>query len=887
MKGTLGKLAIVAAVCLAVMCVSGCKNNSDDDETCVVTYYPNAPEKATGAENLTPQKQTYPLGSNQQFPEDLFSLAGYRIIGWSIDARSIDARVYLSGHRVGDSFTVYRDIDFYAIWEKIKQITIDGIVYVQRTDDKGNSYYEVLKASNKTDFVIANIRSEVAGIPVTSIGERAFEECSNLTSVSIPNTVTSVGTNAFNGCYKLTSVTIPDSVTKLGGGAFSNCRDLKSVAIPDSVECIDYSTFEYCSSLTSVSIPNSVTKIGKSAFSGCTNLTSVTIPDSVTEIGENTFYYCTNLTSIEIQGVAYIKEGAFSCCSNLTEIILPWYWGNYEKFGYVFYNTDSQADSKSINSFVPQSLKRVTITSGQIRNSMFAECSSLTSIIIGDGITSIGSWAFNDCDGLTTVEISDSVVAGIGKSVFKGCRNLASVIIGDGNPVYSCQDKILYNKEKTSIICALETINGAVMIPNTVTEIEEGAFSNCSRLTSIKIPDSVTEIGEGAFNTCSGLTSIEISNSVTKISKNTFEGCANLTSVTIPDSVTEIGESAFSNCSSLTNIEIPYSVTSISAGTFSKCTKLKTVIYAGTLAQWCEMEGLNEFMYYAEHVYISDGNDLKSMTELVIPNVVTGIKACSFYGCKNLTSVMIPDSVKYISNNAFNDCRSLTNLEIPRSVTRIGESAFSNCISLKSIEIPNSVTYIEEGTFENCSKLESVMIPNSVTSIKNGAFRGCCSITEMQLPFTGASRNETNNTYFDYIFGGTVSSIGNSSYNSLVPQTLKRVTITGNNIVDYAFRGCTGLTNVTILYGAVSIGMGTFTNCKNLASVTIPNSVTGISSMAFYGCMALKVINFEGTKEQWKSIKKGSYWDYSTGGIEGQVVGSYRGYTVSCIDGNI
>ena len=156
---------------------------------------------------------------------------------------------------------------------------------------------------------------------VTSIGSSTFSGCSSLTSVTIPNSVTSISDDAFNGCSSLTSITIPNSVTSIGDHAFNDCSSLTSVTIPNSVTNISYGTFSGCSSLTSVTIPNSVTSISYGTFSGCSNLTSVTIPNSVTSIGWDAFGYCSGLTSVTIgESVSYISKGAFTGCESLRNI---------------------------------------------------------------------------------------------------------------------------------------------------------------------------------------------------------------------------------------------------------------------------------------------------------------------------------------------------------------------------------------------------------------------------------------------------------------------------------------------------------------------------------------------------------------------------------------
>jgi hypothetical protein len=288
-----------------------------------------------------------------------------------------------------------------------------------------------------------------------------------LTNVIIEDGITSIGNWAFFGCSGLTSITIPNSLTSIGDRAFSDCSGLTSITIPNSVTSIGNWAFFGCSGLTSITIPNSVTSIGNSAFWGCSGLTSITIPNSVTTIGNSAFRGCTNITSVTISGTGDMMNYPYG-----GDEIIPW----------------------------------------------FSSRAVLTDVIIEDGITSIGNWAFSGCSGLTSITIPNSVTS-IGDRAFSGCSGLNSITI-----------------------------------PNSVTSIGSSAFSGCSGLTSITIPNSVTSIGDGAFSSCYSLTSVTIPNSVTSIGGSAFYGCRSLTSITIPNSVITIGDRAFEGCSGLTSV---------------------------------------------------------------------------------------------------------------------------------------------------------------------------------------------------------------------------------------------------------------------------------------------------------------------------------------------
>ena len=378
-----------------------------------------------------------------------------------------------------------------------------GLEYTLNID--GESYSVTgIRTRTYTDI---NIPDTYNGLPVTSIGERAFDECSSLISVVIPNSVTSIDEYAFIGCYSLTSVVIGDSVTSIGDGAFyglqfneyENCKylgsknnpyfvlievttqNLSSYTIHGDTKIIAHSAFSYCHSLTSVVIPDGVTSICDGTFSNCTSLTSIIIPDSVTSIGQSAFHWCPSLTSVVIgDSVTSIGESAFYFCTSLTSVVIP---DSVTSIGgWAFYQCTSLSSVVIGHS----------VTS--ISDYSFFGCTDLTSIVIPDSVTTIGDRAFFACDSLSSVEIGDSVTF-IGDKAFFGCSSLASVLIGDG-----------------------------------VISIGNSAFAFCS-LTSVIIGDSVTSVGDFAFYSCNQLYSVVIGDGVASIGNSAFDGCWGLRNV--------------------------------------------------------------------------------------------------------------------------------------------------------------------------------------------------------------------------------------------------------------------------------------------------------------------------------------------------------------------
>ena len=460
-------------------------------------------------------------------------------------------------------------------------------------------------------------------------------------------------------------------------------------------------------------------------------------------------------------------------------------------------------------------------------------------------VTSIDLGAFEDCRGLTSVTIPNSVTY-IGTDAFygtgwynsqpNGILYIDDWLIGyKGNQPTG--EIIIKNGTKGIASSAFQLCSGltSVTIPNSVKSIGTQAFDGCSSLTSVTIGNSVTSIGYSAFSNCSGLTSVTIPNSVTSIESNAFNGCSNLTSVIIGNSVTSIGEYAFSGCIGLTSVTIPNSVTSIGFQAFDGCSNLTSVIIGNSVTDIGN--------------YAFEG--CSNLTSVIIGNSVTDIGWHAFYNCTGLTSVtfhcpiigswfsentsikeiIIGEEVTSIVGNAFDGCKGLTSVTF--HCPKIG-SWFSGKSSIKEIIIGEEVTNIGSYAFSGCSGLTSIDIPNSVTNIGGSAFLNCTGLTAVYISdlnawckilFTDLDANPLY--YAKHLF------IGNEEVtNANIPNSV-------TSISSRAFAGCAGLTSVTIPNSVIAIGSYAFMGCSNLTSVTIPNSVTSIGNNAFRDCSSL------------------------------------------------
>ena len=296
------------------------------------------------------------------------------------------------------------------------------------------------------------------------------------------------------------------------------------VVIPSKIDgkpvtCIDSWSFSGFTSLTSVTIPDSVTKIGDWVFEYCTSLKTITIPDSVTQISYMAFRECPNLTSINVSAnnQKYLSEDGVLFDKDKTNILM---YPAGKKGSYTIPDT-------------------VTHVSGY----SFIDCTGLTGVTIPDSVIYIFAGAFSGCTSLKSVTIPDSVKH-IYDSVFFGCTSLTSIKVSKNNESYLSKDGVLFNKAMTTLVAYPAGKKGSYNIPNSVTEIEESAFGNCTSLTSVTIPNGVTKLNYGVFYGCTSLTNVTIPDSVTEIDWRVFSGCTSLTSVIIPESVTEIGHGA-------------------------------------------------------------------------------------------------------------------------------------------------------------------------------------------------------------------------------------------------------------------------------------------------------------------------------------------------------
>ena len=551
-----------------------------------------------------------------------------------------------------------------------------------------------------------SVTEVVIGDGVTSIGNFAFLYCRSLENITIPDSVTSIGIYAFYNCDSMESITIPGSVTSISNSTFYSCDSLESVILSDGLTSIGSNAFRSCTSLTSITIPDSVTSIGSGAFHDCSCLSSITIPDNVTSIEDYTFEGCSSLESVTIgDGVTQIASSAFYGCTNLKNITVSSGNKKYSDKNGVLFSYDG---SEIIRYPAGKSDTSYTIPDGvtSIESYAFYNCDNLESITIPDSVTSIGNYAFYSCDSLESITISDSVTS-IGNYAFGKCDSLESITI-----------------------------------PDSVTSIVSYAFWDCDSLERITIPDSVTSIGDYAFYSCDSLESITIPDSVTLIGKYAFEFCENLESIILPDSLSGIWEGTFYECSGLTSITIPDSVVYIDSYAFYRCSSLTDVYYSGTEAEWeiVSIASKNSYLTSATIHYESNEEDSNEEKEKVAAGD-TG---------DYLVWVLYSDGLLEIKGTGEMDDWGLQyDMSLDTSVIYTPWLEYASEIT--EVVIDEGVTSIGNYAFYGCSSVTSITIPDSVTSIGYEAFYGCGSLTDVYYSGTeeewDAISVSSNNSY--------------------------------------------------------------------------------------------------------------------------------------------
>ena len=849
-------------------------------------------------------------------------------VTWTLDSEGV---LSIAGTGAMKAFDYFYDYDNYekssttAPWKnnlrEIKSVSIsNGVTNIGEDAFRNCSNLTSVSIPDSVTSIdsyafsgCSSLTSIVIPDGVTSIGDDAFRSCSSLTSVVIPDSVTSIGFSAFNDCRSLTSIVLPNGVTSISFAAFCNCRSLTSVVIPASVTCIDDSAFENCSSLTSIAIPNGVTGIGYSAFSSCGSLTSIVIPDGVTYINDCAFENCSSLTSITIpNSVISIGEGAIPEAALIycyaDSYAEAWAKENdmgdnvrYLSDAAIIASGDCGAEGDNIT-WALDSEGVLTVTGAgamadfdyqapwyesamDSSNPMGGPC-KLTSAVIGEGITSIGSYAFSGFSSLKHIVLPDSII-GIGEYAFRECSELTEIAIPGGVTAIG---------SGAFVSCSALT---EIIIPSGVTAIEDHTFEGCGGLTGITIPESVQRIGTSAFGYCSQLTEVILPEGISCIPEYAFDNCTALTSITIPESVISIEAQAFVCCSSLTEIIIPGSVEYIGDYAFDSCDALARIsiprgvqfigecaipegtliyCYADSYADgWAAKNGRSDNVRYLsdetgpesitlpEDISISLGEE-KLVKRAIVPYGVydarwtsadPAIAAVSENGTVTGVSEGTTTITLAHANGASDSC---TVTVTPERIIATGDCGAEgdnlqwtlSSTGLLTIQGTGEMAEYEQNEEDYTStmpwnsyrnSIKSVKISEGATTIGSYAFYGCRRLAEISMPATLSGIGDYAFSECRLLTGVSIPAgvrqISSGAFTGC--ESLTEIVIPEGitKIADYMFSDCDSLSNVVLPKGITSIGNYAFSGCARIESIVLPEGVTGVYSSAFARCEGL------------------------------------------------
>lgn len=744
---------------------------------------------------------------------------------------------------------------------------------------------------------------------LSSIGGAAFQECSVLTSIILPDSVTSIGNGAFVGCVALETISLPTSLTTLGQAAFESCQSLETITIPSQITVLAERLFIACSSLIDVTLPAGLVGIGNFTFTGCTALPSITLPDSVVSIGQAAFKDCTSLESLTpLTVLTFIGQSAFEDCTSLNldlsqatalTTLLPFAFTGCTSLTTLNIGGLTNLITLGKAAFDSSGLTRAILPPQIIAlpDELFINCTSLETVTLSQNLQTIGAQVFQLCTSLVYLNIPAGVnEIGISAFASSGIVNFnfnsdspptfgedAFTAIADQNTIYitiladnatwtTAVRAADWNGAVTNstsgygyridssgnVYAAVGTFPSSITLPTTVnaitvTSFSPSLFANNTTIRQVTVPTgSFTELPASMFQACTSLTTVTISSSaVTTLGESIFQGCTFLSSLSGLSNVTSIGASAFKGCSLLASVSIPSSLTTIGTETFRGCVRLLSIDLSLT-----SITVLSDGLFYG----------CTRLATVTVPAGLTTIddslQLGCFRGCTSLTSVENSSgnlsSLTYIGAYAFANCnnsgtstKSLTLNVAAAELTTIGSFAFYECAFLRTLNLTGSATSLTGNNIGQYafyrSGLTSITLPAGITILNQYLFTQCISLTSVTLPANLITIDTA-------VFAGCTGLVSVSA--------LSNVTTIGIS----AFQGCTSLTSLSGLSNVTTIGNSAFQGCNN--STTSTKSLTlnfsaaeliSISANAFNGCTYLTTINLSGSALTLTSIGNSAF----------------------------
>lgn len=650
---------------------------------------------------------------------------------------------------------------------------------------------------------------------VTTIGDMAFSNRSDVTSVKFTKDVTTIGAYAFENCTGLTGpFTPPNNLNHIGNYAFAGCTGITEFIFQNKLQSVGTNVFDGCTALQKSNCPDTMLTIPAYFFSGCSSLKEVEIGTDITAVGEYAFAGCSSMEKIVlVNKITTIGSFCFKDCSALVDITFP---SSLYMIGDKVFNDTKWFEDAYAKALAAESDTDRYILVGQGTIIAYAPSQDgLLSIDLPDAAYSIAEGAFDDIvDRISEVQLSkkNSKLTYIGAGVFEGAVNLKEFLL-----------------------------------PNKVSIINDNLFSGCVKLEAIDISQNkITYLGNNAFYGCESLASVVFCDTITTIGDNAFYGCSSLTEVILPDNIQSIGDYTFLNCTSLERVIIPLKLKTIGVKAFDETP------WYNNLSNYEETPTENRFHIFGDGILIKA--DIFE-DKIIIPEDVKLIASFTFNGWKEIGdrefygsslpySVTIPEGVTSIGDYAFYYCTNLQTVFIPESVQKIGKYAFYGCSSIKFIDLPKNLTEIEDYAFYGCTSLETVTLPDNLVSIGKYAFYDCYKITELNIPatvkyvgafaFTNTTWHHYNTDDFVIVGDGVLVKV-NASGDVTIPSEVKAI---AGGTFDSDF-----ITSIIIPEGITVIDESTFSGCSVVTKITLPSTVTSIGYKAFNNCLKLAELN--------------------------------------------
>lgn len=723
-------------------------------------------------------------------------------------------------------------------WDKNK----DGRISKSET----SSVTTLERYFNKTTAIATSIRSfdELQYFTgLKTLNKYAFSGCTNLESITFPSTMTTIEMEALYNCSSLNHITLSSSLINIGEYALYHCSSLERLIIPSTLINISETAFRGCSGLKSIEvesgntkydsrnncnaliltstntltlgcentvIPNSILSIADYAFYNCEGLSVIDIPGSVTTIGNYAFCKCINVNSIFIPIAAVsIASNAFRSCSSVSSITI--------EDGNPVY--DSRSDC---NALIETS-----------SNTLLFGCKNT---IIPSTVTTLGTYAFSGCTGLTTIEIPSSVTA-INAQAFS-------------------------NSGLT-----------AITLPTSLTSLAGAVFAGCPNIKSIEIPSQVTIINSYTFNGCTALETVVLGDGVTSIEDNAFNGCVNLKEINIPANVTTINKTAFTGC---TGYSVFINSKSLVEKNYSSSENCLSDFFGTGVIKYTIGDNITKIGSRAFNQKSSTNTELQSVE---IHNTVLSIGEYSFSSCGKLSKINIPNSVTSIDDYAFYNCSGLLEISLGSGLKKIDNYAFQKCTSLKTVRIAQPVETKASNIFDGLILANMTLyVPyGTLNSYKKNNFWGkfgtiIAGDNELDFGTFGNSGNWTYDKLNHILTIGGNGYIPSNTYNGLPWlyyqndvvelkieddmnsinnicqgwENLERVSLSNSleRISAFAFDGCSKLTDIDIPNSVVTIEEKAFQNCESLINIIIPSNVESIGSSSFISCTSLQSVIF-------------------------------------------